>query len=55
MRQFSFHNTLIFGLLVAGPLAAGFSVDGPANEVDKRYVVGTYYISQSSSQTLTFC
>jgi hypothetical protein len=55
MRPFTFHQALIFGLLAAGPLAAGFSIEQSVNDVEKRHVVRVHCFGTNETlQILTF-
>jgi hypothetical protein len=39
MRSLSVGQILVVGLLAAGPLAAGFSLENPVHDVERRHVV----------------
>lgn len=44
MHPFSFQQALVFSLLAAGPLVAGFSAEAPSNDIEKRYVVSFHHV-----------
>lgn len=55
MHPFTFHQALIFGLLAAGPLAAGFSIEASVNDVEKRHVVGVYCFGTNQTLPVLTC